>query len=102
MGDIENLDGVKLRLNIYAVSKKPVFKWLTEPIATLWGALCGAFYSLWEKMKSVVVGAFSGASLGAVFTGLVENPYIAILLVSLIFLIIWYMASGSKKRKRRR
>ena len=100
--DPSTIDGFKIRINLYAVSEKPLFAWLTEPFAVMWGALVGAFYSLWEKTKSVVLGAFSGATMGAVFTGLVENPYIAILLVSLIFLIIAYFAYEKKSRRRRR
>ncbi|MHA1589242.1 MAG: hypothetical protein ACTSVA_01375 [Candidatus Njordarchaeales archaeon] len=99
---VDKINGFKLKINLYATSEKPVFKWITEPFATLWGALVGAFYSLWEKMKSVVVGAFSGASLGAVFTGLVENVYVAILLTTLIFLVIAYFAYEHKRGRRRR
>jgi len=100
--DISGVYGFKIRIEFYTISEKPILKFLTEPFAMLWGALVGAFYSLWEKMKSVVLGAFSGASLGAVFTGLVENPYLAILLTSLVFLIIAYFAYEKRSRRRRR
>ena len=56
---------------------------------------------MYEKLKSVVLGAASGFTLGAITTGLVENPLLAVVAVSIIFLIILYFAKAGRKKRRR-
>ncbi len=83
---------VKLRIEIDAVSKKPVLKSLTEPIYSVLAGMWSAFLGLWRRVKSIVASAFGGFGLSTIFTGLIGDPIVAliisVIMVSVFFLIM--------------
>ncbi|MHC1629322.1 MAG: hypothetical protein ACXQTI_10935 [Candidatus Nezhaarchaeales archaeon] len=92
MGDARGLEGMKFKLEIYAVSEKPVLKAISEPLYSFFAGLWSALLGLWRRVKSIVASAFGGFSLSAIFTGLIGDPVVALVLtifmVSIFFLIM--------------
>mgnify|MGYP000737018902 CR=1 FL=1 len=90
VGDVKNLEGFKLKLEIYAVSEKPVLKALSEPLYAMVAGLWSALLGLWRRVQSVVASAFGGFSLSAIFTGLIGDPVVA-LIVSIFIITIFFL-----------
>lgn len=92
MGDVKGLEGLKLKLEIYAVSEKPVFKALTEPIYSIFAALYSLLLAVARRIKEYVVSAFSGFSASVFFTGLIGDPVVALVVtmavVTVVFLVM--------------
>ena len=83
-------DYMVIDLKLYAVSEKPVLKVLSEPLYSFFAGLWSAMLGLWRRVQSVVASAFGGFSLSAVFTGLIGDPIVALIL-SIFIITVFFM-----------
>jgi len=101
LGDASNLDGIKLKLQIYAFETKPVLQVLTEPvygfIAGLWSSLLALYY----RLRQYVLSFFGGFTGVTIFTGLIGDVIVG-LIITTIVITIFYIALGRPSPRGRR
>ncbi len=91
MGDIQGLDGVKLKLEMYAVSKKPLLAGLTEPIAGIFSSMYAAILAAFRRVKNYAATMFGGWLSGFTFTGLIGDPMTALVVSVVIITVVYWI-----------
>jgi len=94
---VQNIDGIVLQFSMYTISEKPVLKALSEPVYSFLAAMWSALLGVVRRVKSVVASAFGGFSLSAIFTGLIGDPVMA-LVVSIFVITMFFIVMKPRHR----
>ena len=99
-GDVQNLQGIKLKINLYATSEKPLLKAFTEPVYGMIAGLWSTLVALYNRVRQYVLSFFGGFSISAFFTGLIGDPTTA-LIITAVAVAVFFFALARPAPKRR-
>ena len=91
VGDVQGLQGIKLKLEMYAVSKKPLLAGLTEPIAGVISSMYAAILATFRRVKNYAATMFGGWLSGFTFTGLIGDPMTALIVSVIIITVVYWI-----------
>ncbi|MCE4601271.1 MAG: hypothetical protein F7C38_06890 [Desulfurococcales archaeon] len=89
MGDIQNLDGLKVKIAIYAVSEKPVLSAITEPVYSVIATLYTGILAVARRVKQYATTLFGGFFTHFSLTALIGDPVVALLLTVVFITIVF-------------
>lgn len=95
LGDVGGVSGIKLHVEIYGVSKKPVLAIYAEPVYAVLTATVSALYAAARRIQQYAMSAFGGLGLATIFSGLTGSA-IAAMVLGIAFFVV--MVELRKKR----
>ena len=95
LGDVSGVSGIKLRVEVDGVSKKPVLAIYAQPLYAAFTAIVSALYAAVRRIQQYALSAFGGLGLATLFSGLTGSA-VAAMVLAIIFFIV--MVELRKKR----
>ena len=93
-----SLDGIVFSIEMYTISEKPMLSFLTEPVYAFASAIYGALVAMWQKIKSVALGAIGSFSLSTIFSGLIGDPMVALAITVVVILAVILIFKPKRRR----
>lgn len=100
IGDVENLEGLKLKLNMYVASEKPLLKAFTEPVWAFIAGLWSTLLAIYNRVRQYIASFVGGFSVSALFTGLIGDPVTALLISAAAIAVFFFALARPAPRRR--
>ena len=96
----DQIQGIKIKYELYVTSKKPILKMFTEPaygiIAGLWSTLVAVYH----RIRQYALSFFGGFSVSALFTGLIGDPTTALIITAAVVAVFFFALARPAPRRR--